>query len=54
MLLIHDLVEIEAGDTFAYDSAARVSQTVREEEAAERLFGFLPEDQGAAMLGLWR
>jgi putative hydrolases of HD superfamily len=54
MLLIHDVVEIEAGDTFVYDSAARAGQTVREEEAAENLFGSLPQDQHAEFLALWR
>jgi putative hydrolases of HD superfamily len=54
MLLIHDVVEIEAGDTFVYDAAARAGQTIREEEAAETLFGALPEDQHAELVALWR
>jgi putative hydrolases of HD superfamily len=52
--LIHDIVEIDAGDTFIYDEAAQVGQSEREGRAAERLFGLLPEDQAAAFLHLWR
>jgi putative hydrolase of HD superfamily len=54
MLLIHDVVEIDAGDTFLYDEAGAAAQTAREEAAAERLFGLLPSDQGAALHALWR
>jgi len=53
MLLVHDIVEIDAGDTFAYDADGRVDQHAREEEAARRLFGLLPEDQAAEMMELW-
>lgn len=53
MLLIHDLVEIYAGDTYAYDEEGKISQRKREEEAAERLFGILPEDQAQMMRALW-
>ena len=45
MALIHDLVEIDAGDTFAYDTKAQATQQMREEKAAERIYGLLPEDQ---------
>ena len=45
MALIHDLVEIDAGDTFAYDTEAQTTQQMREEKAAERIYGMLPEDQ---------
>jgi putative hydrolase of HD superfamily len=45
MLLVHDIVEIDAGDTYVYDEASLVSQAERERLAAERLFGLLPEDQ---------
>src|SRR3954468_19540714 len=45
MLIVHDLVEIDAGDTFAYDVAAMADQHARECVAAERIFGMLPEDQ---------
>lgn len=45
MALIHDIVEIDAGDTYAYDAAALETQKEREEKAAERIFGLLPEDQ---------
>lgn len=53
MILIHDVVEIDAGDTYAYDEAAKATQREREEKAAARLFGLLPEDQGQEMLALW-
>ncbi|MBR5266944.1 MAG: HD domain-containing protein [Lachnospiraceae bacterium] len=45
MALIHDIVEIDAGDTYAYDEAGLATQREREEAAAERIFGLLPEDQ---------
>lgn len=54
MLLIHDIVEIDAGDTYAYDESAKATQKEREEKAASRLFGILPEDQGAELLALWK
>ena len=53
MLLIHDLVEIDAGDTYAYDEEGKATQREREEAAAERIFGMLPEDQGHKMRTLW-
>ena len=53
MLLIHDLVEIDAGDTYAYDEEAKKSQREREMQAADRLFGILPEDQGEQFRALW-
>ena len=53
MLIVHDLVEIDAGDTFAYDIAAMANQHEREVVAAERIFGLLPPDQGAAFRALW-
>lgn len=53
LLLIHDLVEIYAGDTFAYDETAKRSQQERERQAADQLFGILPEDQGQMMRELW-
>ena len=45
MALIHDVVEIDAGDTYAYDEEAKKTQAEREAKAAERIFGLLPEDQ---------
>ena len=45
MCLIHDIVEIDAGDTYAYDNCALETQKEREEAAKERIFGILPEDQ---------
>lgn len=53
MVLIHDLVEIDAGDTYAYDSAGAETKRAREVQAAERLFGILPEEQGRYFRGLW-
>ena len=46
MCLIHDVVEIEAGDTYAYDEEAKKSQREREEIAKKHIFGILPSDQG--------
>lgn len=53
MVLVHDLVEIDAGDTFAYDASADLTRATREQLAADRLFGLLPPDQGAEMRALW-
>jgi len=53
MLLLHDIVEIDAGDTFVYDTAASKVQEEKELEAAKRLFGMLPDDQGKALFDLW-
>jgi putative hydrolase of HD superfamily len=53
MLLMHDLVEIDAGDTYCYDAAGRLDQAQREEIAARRIFGLLPEDQGSELRSLW-
>lgn len=53
MLLVHDLIEIYAGDTFAYDEKAVIGQEEREREAADKLFAMLPEDQAREMRGLW-
>ncbi|MBS9836139.1 HD domain-containing protein [Vibrio alginolyticus] len=53
MLLIHDVVEIDAGDTFVYDTAASQEQAEKEVRAAERLFGMLPSDQEQELLALW-
>jgi len=53
MLIIHDLVEIDAGDTFAYDTAAMADQHAREAIAADRIFGLLPADQTTEFRALW-
>jgi putative hydrolases of HD superfamily len=53
MVIIHDLVEIDAGDTFAYDTARMADQHEREAVAADRIFGLLPRDQAAEFRGLW-
>lgn len=52
-VLIHDVVEIDAGDTYAYDAAGNATKAAREQKAADRLFGMLPAEQGAAMRQLW-
>ncbi len=54
MLLLHDVVEIDAGDTYAYDEEAKQTQAEREEQAAERIYGLLPEDQREDLLSLFR
>ena len=53
MLLIHDIVEIDAGDTYAYDEEGKKTQREREEKAAERIFGLLPEEKGEYFRNLW-
>lgn len=53
MLLIHDLVEIYAGDTYAYDEEGKKTQKSRELAAADRLFQMLPEDQGEKFREIW-
>ena len=54
MAMIHDVVEIDAGDTYAYDPEAALSQKEREEKAAERIFGLLPKDQMQELKGLFQ
>ena len=53
MVLIHDIVEIDAGDVFVYDEAAREAKAELELAAAERLYGLLPADQGSELRALW-
>lgn len=53
MVLIHDLVEIDAGDTYAYDEKGAQTKREREVKAADRIFGLLPEDQGTYFRELW-
>ena len=53
MALVHDLVEIYAGDTFAYDTAGYQSKDKREKEAADKLFSLLPPEQGREYRALW-
>lgn len=53
MVLIHDLVEIDAGDTFIYDTAAQAGKRQREELAADRIFAMLPDDQAQELRDLW-
>jgi putative hydrolase of HD superfamily len=53
LLLTHDLVEIDAGDTYCYDETGIQDQKERETRAADRLFNILPEDQAKSFRGLW-
>jgi len=53
MVLIHDIVEIDAGDTFAYDEAGQEGKEEREREAATRIFGLLPTEDGEELVQLW-
>ena len=53
MCVVHDLVEIYAGDTFAYDAKGNADKKVREAAAADRLFGMLPKEQGEMIRDLW-
>ena len=53
MALIHDIVEIDAGDTYAYDTKNLATQEEREEKAANRIFGMLPDEQKKEMLDLF-
>jgi putative hydrolases of HD superfamily len=53
LLLIHDIVEIDAGDTYCYDEAGQADRDVREGMAARRLFGMLPDDQSSEFIALW-
>ncbi len=54
MIMIHDIVEIDAGDTFAYDDKGYLDKEDREKKAAERIFGLLPEDQREEFMALWQ
>ena len=53
MVLAHDLVEIDAGDTYAYNANGVKTQAERERQGAERIYGLLPEEQGSWLKGLW-
>lgn len=53
MCVVHDLIEIYAGDTFAYDVKGNLDKAEREEKAADKLFAILPEEQGAYIRALW-
>ena len=53
MVLVHDLVEIDAGDTYCYDEKGRKDKREREEKAADRIFNILPEDQAKEIYDLW-
>ena len=53
MVLVHDIVEIDAGDTYCYDDAGNATKADREKRAADRLFGLLPKEQEDEFRGLW-
>ena len=53
MLLVHDVVEIDAGDTFAFDLQANQNKAAREQQAADRLFGLLPDDLAIQLHAIW-
>lgn len=53
MVLVHDIVEVDAGDTFTYDEVGKLDKAEREERAADRLFGLLPEGQATEFRTLW-
>ena len=53
MMLVHDIVEIDAGDTYCYDADGSTDKAEREQAAADRLFALLPDDQGAEMRATW-
>ena len=54
MVLLHDVVEIDAGDTYCYDTDGYKTKADREEKAAQRIFGLLPDDQRDEYYKLWR
>ncbi|MGE5477637.1 MAG: HD domain-containing protein [Bacteroidales bacterium] len=54
MLLFHDVVEIDAGDTFIHDDKGNADKAAREQAAADRLYGLLPPDQAAELRALWQ
>src|SRR5260221_1342555 len=54
MALVHDLVEIDAGDTFIYDAVGNLEKAAKEEKAADRIFGLLPPDQRDEWRALWQ
>lgn len=53
MLLIHDVVEIDAGDTFLFDTTKNHTNTEEELKAAQRIFGMLPDDQAKELIAIW-
>jgi putative hydrolase of HD superfamily len=54
MLLIHDIVEIDAGDTYCYDEVDKLAKAEREQQAAQRIFGLLPDGQSEKLTALWQ
>jgi putative hydrolase of HD superfamily len=54
MLLVHDIIEIDAGDTYCYDEIGYMDKDRREQQAADRIFSLLPQDQADRLINLWR
>ncbi len=54
MVLVHDLVEIDAGDSYLFDESAQLDKEEREQKAADRIFGILPEETGSEIMDLWQ
>ncbi len=54
MILLHDVIEVDAGDTYAYDEERKKTQSERESAAAERIYGLLPDDQREKLTALWQ
>ncbi len=54
MVLVHDLVEIDAGDSYLFDESAQLDKEEREQKAADRIFGILPEETGSEIMVLWQ
>ena len=54
MVLLHDAIEIDAGDTYAYDAAGNQTKKEREQKAADRIFGLLPKNRGTFLMELWK
>jgi putative hydrolases of HD superfamily len=54
MVLLHDIIEIDAGDTFCYDQQGNLEKSVKEQAAADRIYSMLPQDQGTELLKIWQ
>lgn len=53
LVLLHDVIEIDAGDTYAYDDAGNATKKAREQKAADRIFAILPDEQGQELREIW-
>ncbi len=54
MVVVHDIVEVDAGDTYVYDEIGALTKADREQKAADRIFGLLPDDQRDEIMALWQ